>query len=146
MSQKIVNPIQSYLTWLRTIPVPHAQYIAYMFWFCTTENTSDMAMDHDESLIRFKNYLIREDFPLRVLTRMLVVRDVTNLIVKNNDLFTSGQAVSNLSFDKEEDKVVFLSGKQWEKTLSSWQELYYGHLSDNVFSVWVRSVTADSRS
>ncbi len=140
MNSQIINPIKSYLDWLNNIPVLQAKYIAFMFWLCTTENTADMALSHDQALLKFKNYLLREDFPLRVMTRMLVVRDVTNLIVKNRDLFTAKDNFPYFSLTKEQDKVLFLSDKQWEKTISSWQELYYSHLSEQVFTVWIRSI------
>jgi hypothetical protein len=138
---KTINPIQSYLTWLTRIPVPQARYIAYMFFLSTTENTADMVMEYEESLVRFKNYLVREDFPLRVLTRMVIVRDITNLIVKNHEVFTSEQQFAQVVREKEADNVVFLSPRQWEKTWVSWQEIYYHILSDQVFSLWLRTIT-----
>lgn len=140
MNNKIIDPIKSYLDWFNDLPVQQAKYIAYMFWLCTTENTADMAMSHDQALVKFKNYLLQEDFPLRVMARMVVVREVTNLIIKNRDLFTAKENFPNFHLPQEKDKVLFLSNKQWEKTLSSWQELYYSHLSEQVFTVWISSI------
>ena len=131
-----IDPIQLYLDWLKDIPVIHAEYIAYIFWVLTTQNTADLALTRKEALRSFKSHILGQDFPVRVVSRMLTVKEHTNLIVNNSNVFLARDRVSEMF----EGKVLFLSEKQWEKTLYSWNSLYSGYLSQEIFFKWIRTV------
>ena len=132
-----LNPIQAYRSWLQGLPWPQRSYLASMFWLCTTENTADMTLSPEEHLAKLDSYLLREDFPLRVVSRMVTVRAVTGFILDNRELLL-GEEVG-FPPQSREDKILFLSEKQWEKTLASWRALCGKELSDAAFSAWLQA-------
>ena len=132
-----VNPIQAYRSWLHGLPWPQRSYLASMFWLCTTENTTDMTLSPEEHLGKLDYYLIREDFPVRVVSRMVTVRAVTDFILRNRQILIGGEI--GLPLRSRGDNVLFLSEKQWEKTLTSWRALSGKELSDAAFSAWLQA-------
>jgi len=139
MRQKLQDPVKAYANWLNSIPVPHRKYLAYMFWLCTTENTADLTLTADEAWTKFTYYLVRDDFPLRRIARLVTVRAVTDFILRNRTILMDQQEQGAVAKD-EQEKLHFLSEKQWERVWTSWVGLISRDLSDEAFTAWMQHI------
>ncbi|MFO7803861.1 MAG: hypothetical protein R6V55_16380 [Desulfovermiculus sp.] len=135
MGQTIEHPLPVYQTWFSQIPLAHRRRLALGFWLFTTENTADMAMSHNQALDRFQAYLGRPDFPLRLLSRMIIVRGMTTYLLGNREILEQGSVFAK---DQDNSNVLDLSETIWKKTWAGWQQLIAEELSDKVFSAWTR--------
>ena len=130
MKNRTDNPIDSFLAWFNTIPVLHQQYMARLFFLCTTDNSADFAMSPDEALKRLQYYAAGPDFLLRRLSRLMILRTVFDLILNNRERLENLD--HQLAGIVQDQKVVGLSEKQWEKTADSWRRFRSRVLTDKV--------------
>jgi hypothetical protein len=135
------NPIQVFIDWFDGLPRVQQGYLAHMYWICTTENTADFVLEIDESLRKFRHYILRSDFPLRMLSRIVIVRSIFDFIMHNRKLISRLEPTSWMQQGLQEGKVVSLSEKQWDKTSASWLQLTKTDLSDKAISLWVQAIT-----
>jgi len=125
------NPIQAFLEWYRSLAMGQRQYLAHMYIVLTTENTADLAMARGASPDRFEFLVLKKDFPMRMVSRLLVVRVIIDFIFINRYQLAQenpGPAA-----------IVNLSEKQWEKGLESWKVLRGVELSDIYVNLWLKS-------
>jgi hypothetical protein len=103
-----------------------------MYLVLTTQNTTDLVMDPDNALARFQMFVTKNDFPLRIVSRMVMVRAIMDFLFVNHDQLVPGTAVigSNL---------VDIAEKQWEMALNSWKDLRGTELSDPYIRLWLQS-------
>lgn len=135
MGQKIEHPLPAYQRWWSHIPLAHRRRLALGFWLCTTDSTADMAMNHDQAVHKFQAYLQRPDFPLRLLSRMVIVRGMTTYLLSNREILEQS---SVFAAEQENSNVLDLSTTMWKKTWAGWQKLICHELSDQVFAAWTK--------
>ncbi|MCF8039593.1 MAG: hypothetical protein K9K79_09780 [Desulfohalobiaceae bacterium] len=133
------NPVQAFWDWFSDLPVLHRKFLAHLFWVCTGEDTADLIMDPEESLAKFGHYLQRQDFPLRMLSRMVIVRGMVTFILDNRESFENRHLWPGY---RQGGNISFLSEAQWNKHLRSWRVLLTKELSDASLSYWARMVTS----
>jgi hypothetical protein len=131
------DPARAFWDWFSSLPAAHQEFVAHAFWICTTDDSNDLILTPRESLAKFGHYVTRPDFPLRVLSRMVVVRGVVNFILTNRESFEN----KSLWPGAGKTNVVFLSEAQWAKHLRGWRLLLSDELSDASLSFWVKAVT-----
>jgi hypothetical protein len=102
-----------------------------MYIVLTTQNTADFVMDRDTSPGRFELHVVKQDFPVRTVARMMVIRSVIDFIFINKDLLS--QATPGAP------SIVDISEKHWEKGLESWKILREVELSDYYTHLWLKS-------
>ena len=130
------NPAQTFWDWFSDLPVANREFLAHLFWICTTEDTTDLMMDPEASLAKFAHYLSRPDFPVRVLSRVVIVRGMISFILNNRQSFEDRKL-----WPGSKKNVSFLSEAQWNKHLRTWRMLVSGELSDASLHFWVNAVT-----
>ncbi len=136
MGQRIEHPVTVYQRWFAQIPEAHRRRLAKGFWLCTTESTADMALSHEQALCKFVTYLQRPDFPLRVVSKMIVVRGMTSFLLANREVLEQENIFAR---DKEiNGKVLDMTPAMWKKTWTSWQRIIAHELSDPIFAAWTR--------
>lgn len=138
------NPVQAFIEWYRSLAREQQQYLAHMYIVLTTENTADLVMARDLSPGRFEFYVLKHDFPMRRVARMMVVRSIIDLIFINRDqLSPVGGRIQGTDFKSVPNStvpnIVNISEKQWEKALASWKTLRAVELSDIYTSLWLKS-------
>ena len=94
-----------------------------------------MALSHDQALNKFKNYLQRPDFPLRLISRVVIVRGMTTYLLANREILEQDNV---FAAHREDINVLDLTESMWRKTWASWQRLLSEDLSDRVISAWTR--------
>ena len=124
------NPIQAFVEWYQSLALGHRQYLAHMFLVLTTQNTTDLAMPKETSPDRFLAYVVKKDFPVRVVARMVVIRGIFDFIFLNRDQLV--QETPGAPF------VVDISQKHWEKGFDSWRMLRGKELSDIYTQLWLK--------
>lgn len=135
------HPVSVFLSWFNGLPVMQQQYLAQMFFLCTTDNAADFALSPDEALVRFKNYVVKQDFVMRIICRLVMIRAVFDFILANRQQLsgmhkkTTDPAVAQASGRK----LLELSTKQWEHVTRSWQHLRGTYLTDKIFQLWIQS-------
>ncbi len=140
MQDQSTRPIEVFLSWFHTLPVLQRQYIARLFFLCTTENSADFALTPEEALTRLENYMNGPDFVLRRLSRLMIVRAIFDLILNNYNRFDA----LNQSFSASGrtgdagGNVARLSPKQWERTVSSWRQFRNSLLTDQAIYLWLQ--------
>jgi len=92
-------------------------------------------MGHDQALEKFQAYLSRPDFPLRLLSRMIMVRGMTTYLLSNREILEQGKVFAG---EQDSSNVLDLSETIWKKTWAGWQQLIANELSDKVFAAWTR--------
>ena len=131
------DPAQAFWDWFSALPAAHQEFLAHVFWICTTDNSNDLILSPQESLAKFGHYVARPDFPLRVLSRIVVVRGIVSFILNNREAFENKKLWSG----SRKKNVLFLSEAQWGKHVRNWQLLLADELSDASLNVWVKAVT-----
>jgi hypothetical protein len=125
------NPIQAFVEWFQSLAVGHRQYLAHMFFVLTTQNTTDLAMAKETSPDRFLSYVVKKDFPVRVVARMVVIRGIFDFILLNKDEL--------LQETPGAPSIVNISEKHWEKGFESWRMLRGKELSDIYTQMWLKA-------
>lgn len=128
----MVSPWQAFIVWFDRVPHVLQRQLAHLFRVCTTEDTSQMAVQPKDSLTYFRNWVSTTDFPLRITARMFYIRSVFDLVICHHDEILT-QSISD-KFNGE--GVIPLSGKQMEEVLRSWGGLRNSELSDNYIHSW----------
>lgn len=127
----VKNPIAQFLAWYRSLAAGQRSYLAHMYMVLTTENTSDLAMARDHSPERFERVVVQRDFPLRMVSKMVVIRSIIDFIFINKDQLMQETPVAT--------SLPHIADKQWEVGLESWRVLRSVELSDRSINLWLRS-------
>jgi hypothetical protein len=98
-----------------------------------------MTMTSEESLVRFHHYVVRQDFPLRIAVRMVMIRSVMDFILITRDTLVAQNAGVPVETGIR-NNVVLLSEKQWENVLDSWKRLRSKEMSDSYLFSWAKYV------
>lgn len=137
----MIKPINAFLSWFYALPVSQQQYLARMFFLCTTDNSADFALTPEEALLRLKYYITADDFLLRRLTRLIILRTIFDMILSNRERFDTMdrqlEAIGQVG-DKGA-KVARLSEKQWERTLASWRRFRNSVLTDQAIYSYLQN-------
>ena len=143
MKRQLKNPVDIFFSWFNTVPIFQQQYLARMFFLCTTENAADFALDPEQARLRLGQYIRRSDFPLRIISRIIVTRAVFDMILNNPVFFQEMQhQLTGAAADGSgEAKVARLSDKQWQQTAASWRRLRNSEFTDRAFHLWVKAVS-----
>ncbi len=123
------------------MPVVQQVYIARMYILLTTENNADFALDSTEALQRFKNLVNKNDFPVRILSRLMVVCSMVDFILINRP-FLDGMAKEFEFNEAGGKKILDISDKQWQKAMASWREVRSTRLTHGAFHRWVRETAS----
>jgi hypothetical protein len=134
VGETIRNPLQAFWDWFTGLPLQHQQVLATLTWTLTTEDTSDFGLSPEEYRQRFLNALRRRDFPLRTMSRLVVVRSMVDFIIQNRKLLQDGSGLGT------QGNVISLAEEQWKTVGSGWAQLKAGELSDQNLSRWTRAV------
>jgi len=130
----VITPLEAFLKWFDSVPVPLRKYLAHIFRVCTTEDTSQMAALPDQSLEGFRNWAVKTDFPLRIAARIFYIRSIFDMVIFHYKEILAGDAFVPLS--AETDNIIQLSSKQWEDVFESWKALRSREMSDNYVHSW----------
>ena len=141
MQSQASKPINIFLSWFHSLPVSQRQYIARLFFLCTTENSADFALSPAEALVRLENYILAPDFEVRKLSRLMIVRAVFDLILNNYEKFEAlSRRVSMAAGQNQGENVASLSAKQWERTIASWRHFRSSVLTDKAIYLCLQRV------
>ena len=135
MGQTREHPLLVYQRWFAQIPLAHRRRLALGFWLCTTDSTADMAMSHNQALDKFLAYLQRPDFPLRLVSRVVIVRGMTTYLLANRTILEQDQV---FAARRDESNLLDVTEAMWTKTWAAWQRLIADELSDNALAAWTR--------
>jgi len=140
MKNIAIKPMEAFWSWLHTLPVSQQQHLARMFFLCTTDNSADFALAPDEALVRLKYYITADDFLLRRLSRLIILRTIFDFILSNRQRFEAmDRQLEAISHTGDRGaKVARLSEKQWERTLASWRRFRNSVLTDWVIYSYLR--------
>ena len=125
------NPIQAFMEWFDLLAVVHREYIAHTYFTLTSATALDFTLSGQEAVFRFQHYIVKKDFALRLVSRMVKVRAVLDFIFTNKDLITVPAALGPSLAD--------ISEKQWETALHKWGELRNRELSHAYIRLWLKS-------
>jgi hypothetical protein len=134
VSPSPTNPLQALWNWFSGLPVQHQEFLATLYWTLTTDDTSDFGLAPDEYVRRFASSLTRQDFPLRTMSRLVIIRSMVDFIIQNRKVLQDDGVL------KSKGKVVPLAEEQWKAVASGWAELRQSHLSDANLNRWTRAV------
>lgn len=129
-----MNPLQEFINWFNSLSGQHQGFLARIYFFLTTEDSTDLALDPRQAREKFLLLLTRQDFSPRIVARLVRVRSTMDLILENRNYFLQE---NNLPFNltpAQQRKVSFLEPKQWERIYYSWLDLRARALSDQVLS------------
>ncbi|MDA3790763.1 MAG: hypothetical protein PF503_20000 [Desulfobacula sp.] len=102
-----------------------------MYFVLTTQNTTDLAIDGNSAFIRFQIIVTKNDFPLRIVARMVIVRAIMDFLFVNRDQLVA-ETVQN-------PKLTDIAEKQWETAFVSWKKIRTTELSDPYIRLWLKS-------
>jgi hypothetical protein len=128
------TPLEAFMRWFDSAPVPLRRYLAHIFRVCTTDDTSHMAASPDNSLHWFGNWAVKMDFPLRVAARMFYIRSIFDMVLVHHKEILAGDDFFHPASYK--DNIIKISSKQWENILRSWIDLRGKEMSDSHIHVW----------
>ncbi len=129
-----MNPLEELIRWYHSLPPGQRGFMARMYFFLTTDNTSDLALSPDEAERKFVLLVIKNDFQPRTISRLAQIRSILDLILENRSFFLN---LENLPFSLDlprSEKLSFLEPRQWEKVYLSWLDLRAKALSDKILS------------
>lgn len=128
----MISPWEAFIVWFDSVPYALRRQLSHIFRICTTEDTSQMAVQPGNSLEYFRNWVGTKDFPLRITARMFYIRSVFDLVIcHHNEILTD-----NMSNELNNESVISLSDKQWEEVLRSWTGLRNHEFSDRYIHAW----------
>lgn len=128
------TPIEAFIKWFDSLPVPLREYLAHIFKVATTDDTSEMAALPEQSLQGFRNWAVKKDFPLRVSARIFYIRSIFDLVILHYSEILGAKNHCHPSPCKA--KITQISSKQWEHVLDSWKVLRKHEMSDNYIHSW----------
>ncbi len=134
IKKNLKNPITAFIQWFNSLANTHKEYIAHIYFVLTTQDTTDLALDEENAFIRFQMFVTRQDFPLRVVARMVVIRSVMDFVFINRDQLAP-DAVHG-------PDLIDIAEKQWETASNSWKNLRAKELSDPYIRLWLQAELA----
>ena len=143
MQMQYKNPIKAFQEWFDNLFPEQRKYLAKAYLVLTTEDTNDFALDAEEALFKFRNKLLKQDFPLRQLSKIVYMRAVVDFILENRTDIAGQTGTISVSADTS-GKVVDLREKHWEKVVNSWKRISNTELSDKAIQVWLKKITQNS--
>lgn len=140
MSVSNTNPMQALWNWFSALPVQHREFLATLYWTLTTDDTSEFGLSPAEYVHRFAGSLQQEDFPLRTMSRLVMIRSMVDFILRNR-MVLQDKALDRWAFEAHgQGKVIHLAEEQWKSVVSAWYDLRTNELSDDNLSRWTRAV------
>ena len=130
----MITPLDAFMKWFDGVPVPLREYLAHIFRICTTDDTSHMVASPDQSLVWFRNWAVKMDFPLRIAARMFYIRSIFDMILFHYKEILTGEDLFRLT--SEQTNIIKISSKQWEHTFSSWKDLRRKEMSETFIHSW----------
>lgn len=129
----MTSPILTLLLWLDDQPVEISRFLAHFFRVCSTENTSVIAEEPYESLDKFKIWMIKHDFPMRRLAKLMHAVTIFDLAINHREKILHRTEFKALFKD---GNVLDFTSAQWDRTFEAWQKLRSGSLSDSYINIW----------
>lgn len=133
----MISPIVSILLWLDEQPVTIRKFLTHFFRVCSTENTSIIAEDPVESLDKFRIWMIKSDFPMRRLAKVLHVIAIFDMAINHKNKILQRAEFKAHLFD---ENVFDFTFAQWDKTCLSWHNSRQRELSDTYVNTWAELV------
>jgi len=130
----MTTPSEAFIKWFDNVPVALRRYLAHIFRVCTTDDTSQMAALPENSLEGFRNWAIKNDFPLRIAARIFYIRSIFDMVIVHYKEILAGEDFLHLSSQKE--NIIQISSIQWEETLRSWKTLRTKEMADAYVHSW----------
>ncbi len=134
------NPVKVFMEWFDNLFPEQRKYLAKAYLVLTTDDTNDFALDSDQALVKFRNKVLKQDFPLRQLTKIVHVRSVIDFILRNRTVIAGQTGVISES-EHISGKVIDLREKHWEKVVNSWQRICHTELTDKAINVWLKKIS-----
>lgn len=128
------------MDWFDNLFPEQRKYLAKTYLLLTTQDTNDFALAQEEALLKFRSIVLKQDFPLRQLSKIVFVRSIVDFILQNRELLTGKSGILT-GMQGTESKVVDLTEKHWEKVIQSWQDLRRTELTDRALHVWLKKLT-----
>lgn len=125
------NPIAAFLEWYRSLALGQRRYFAQTYFVLTTQTTDDILLPQESFHVRFEHLVVKKDFPVRIVSRMVVIRAIIDFVFINKD-----QLVRDIP---GAPSITNIAEKQWEAGLNSWKTLRSVELSDRYINLWLKS-------
>nr|WP_319493584.1 hypothetical protein [uncultured Desulfobacter sp.] len=129
----MITPWEAFIAWFDSVPLALRRQLSHVFRICTTEDTSQMAVQPEDSLGHFRNWVNTKDFPLRITARMFYIRSVFDLVICHHKEILTKNISDELN---NNESVIPLSDKQWDEVLRSWATLRNSKFSDKYIHSW----------
>jgi hypothetical protein len=134
----MITPLKAFIDWFDALSLDIKANLAHIFRVCTVDDLTLMVESSENSLISFRVYLLKEDFALRKIARLYLVRSVFDMIIIHSDLILKSSGV--LGPGEKLGNIIDFSSAKWRKTCNSWKNLRSQHLSDTYMNFWAGSV------
>jgi hypothetical protein len=132
--QRMISPATAFIQWFDSMPVAVRKNLAHVFRVCTTEDVSQMAALPDHSLARFRSWVIKPDFPLRLAAKVFYIRAVFDMVILHQKEIKGEDG--SIGLLPGTGNMVYLSDRHWEKAVDSWRILRHEALSDTYVHAW----------
>lgn len=129
----MTSPILTLLLWLDEQPVEISKFLAHFFRVCSTENTSVIAEEPHESLDKFRIWMIKSDFPMRRLAKLMHAVTIFDLAINHREKILHRTEFKAFFVG---DNVLDFTSAQWERTFQGWMKLRDSSLSDSYINIW----------
>jgi len=134
----MITPLKAFMNWFDALSSDIKKNLAHIFRVCTVDDVTLMVVSPESSLAGFRVFLLKEDFVLRRIARLYIVRSVFDMIINHSDLILKASGITG-SMSSFENLIDFSSAK-WSQTCSSWKTLRSMYLSDTYMNLWAGSV------
>lgn len=129
----MITPVQAFVLWFDALPNAVRAGLANLFWVCTTDDATLMTQGQEDALVRFRLWIQKRDFPLRIAARIFYVRSVFDLVMLHHGEILKDECGAS-------SNIVALSGRQWETVADAWVGLRNAELSDRYVHSWASHV------
>nr|WP_320115713.1 hypothetical protein [uncultured Desulfuromonas sp.] len=132
------SPEKAFIDWFNRLSREQRHTLAHLYIIMTSADSGDFALSGGESLNRFEEELVAPEFPIRRISRLLIIKGVFNFIFSDTSfIVTHSKNSSTLLLDD----VTAIAPYLWEREAQRWQALCRGALSDEWLHCWLTSQT-----
>lgn len=136
------HPLEALTLWFKSQPYQFRQYIAHMYWYCSSESIDNIFLDPEDYINKFLHHILNPDFPLRLLSRLVIIRSVLDFIIDNHKPLAKLPGEPYCPYDIDTSgRVLDFADTRWEMVLVSWRELRVNALSDQVIRAWIDNIS-----
>lgn len=121
------------LKWLNELPLLQRYSLVKRYVFMTSGNSADFTDSGEEAWRYFKADLTAADFPLRRVSRLLVVRSLFTFLLESSE----AGGLSGSPFPQGNENLVSLDSARYLQLCQRWRTLCQTKLSDAALRDWL---------